>query len=52
MIQFDKHIKVVVSNICYFHLYLEESIQFDFYFSDGLKPPTSICFKWVGSTTT
>ena len=32
---------VVVSNIFYFHPYLGKDSQFDYYFSDGLKPPTS-----------
>ena len=38
---------VVVSNIFYFHPYLGEMIQFDKYFSKGLKPPTR---KWTSSS--
>ena len=36
---------VVVSNIFYFHPYLGEDVQFDQYFSKGLKPPTRN--RWV-----
>ena len=36
---------VVVSNIFYFHPYLGKWSNFDSYFSDGLKPPTSFWGK-------
>ena len=39
----NHHLDIVVSSIFYFHPYLGKwLIQFDWYFSDGLKPPTSI----------
>ena len=40
---------VVVSDIFLFSLLLGEDFQFDYYFSDGLKPPRrwAICFKHV-----
>ena len=41
------YIWVVVSSIFYFQPLPGEMSQFDWYFSNGLKPPTSICFLHV-----